>query len=417
MAYSELVKDFKRIRDYMREFFVYGFKNRAEYDAKSARSYDNERRRIESWLGDYMSFRHEASGKNVFISIDSRAIRHNPLYKAFKTKSFTAGDVALHFYIMDILANGEALSLREIIGKIDADYVSMFDDPPAFDESTVRKKLREYEKLGFLRSERSKREIRFSRVEAEIPLDGWRDAVAFFSEADPLGVIGSYLLDKYKSLPDYFGFKHHYILHAMESEILCDLLGAIQKHLRVELIIFSARHKKPSSHTVMPLKIYSSTQNGRRYLMAYHYRFKRLIFYRLDSVRNLLPKDPEPNFEKYGALAEELRKYLWGVAIPAQNAAGHIEHIEIDVRAETGEEYILHRLEREKRCGKVEPAGNGVYRFTADVCDATEMLPWIRTFIGRIVSFQCDNDRVRRTFYEDIETMEKMYGVNEDAVL
>lgn len=53
MAYSELIKNLERIRDYMREFYVYGFKSREEYDAKSARSYDNERRRIESWMGDY----------------------------------------------------------------------------------------------------------------------------------------------------------------------------------------------------------------------------------------------------------------------------------------------------------------------------------------------------------------------------
>ena len=46
MAYSELIKNFDRIRDYMREFYVYGFKSREEYDKKSARSYDNERR----WL-------------------------------------------------------------------------------------------------------------------------------------------------------------------------------------------------------------------------------------------------------------------------------------------------------------------------------------------------------------------------------
>lgn len=51
MAYSELIKNFDRIRDYMRQFYVYGFKSRTEYDKKSTRSYDNERRRIESWLG------------------------------------------------------------------------------------------------------------------------------------------------------------------------------------------------------------------------------------------------------------------------------------------------------------------------------------------------------------------------------
>ena len=63
MAYSELIKNFERIRDYMRQFYVYGFKHRSEYDAKSARSYDNERRRIESWLGDYMRFTKTAEGK------------------------------------------------------------------------------------------------------------------------------------------------------------------------------------------------------------------------------------------------------------------------------------------------------------------------------------------------------------------
>ena len=105
MAYSELVKNFKRIRDYMRDFYIYGFKSRDEYTRKSARSYDDERRRLESWLGDYMQFRQTGDGKNVFISIDSRVTHHNPLYKAWKTKSFTDGDITLHFILMDILAS------------------------------------------------------------------------------------------------------------------------------------------------------------------------------------------------------------------------------------------------------------------------------------------------------------------------
>ena len=107
MAYSELIKNFQGIRDYMRQFYVYGFKSREQYDAKSGRSYDNERRRLESWLGDCMSFRQDEKGKNVFISVDSRRIPANPLHKAFKAKTFTDRDVTLHFYILDILADGE----------------------------------------------------------------------------------------------------------------------------------------------------------------------------------------------------------------------------------------------------------------------------------------------------------------------
>ena len=95
MAYSELIKDFSRIRDYMREFFVYGFKSREEVGGKSARSYDNERRRIESWLGEYMSFHQDTNGKNVFISVDSRRVPQNPLYQAWRAASFTRNDITL----------------------------------------------------------------------------------------------------------------------------------------------------------------------------------------------------------------------------------------------------------------------------------------------------------------------------------
>lgn len=155
MAYSELVKNFNRIRDYMREFYVYGFKSREEYTRKSARSYDDERRRIESWLGDYMGFRQNTDGKNVFISIDSRAASHNPLYKAWKTKSFTDGDITLHFILMDIFASAQkALSLTEITEQID-EYLSVFPEPKTFDVSTVRKKLNEYISEGIVLGEKA----------------------------------------------------------------------------------------------------------------------------------------------------------------------------------------------------------------------------------------------------------------------
>ncbi|MDR3164404.1 MAG: WYL domain-containing protein [Synergistaceae bacterium] len=414
MAYSELIKNFDRIRDYLRDFFVYGFKNRVEYNVKSTRSYDNERRRIESWLGGYMSFHREASRKSVFISIDSRMIRHNPLYNAFKAKTFTVNDVTLHFIILDILAGGNSLSTREILEKIDVEYLSAVDARLEFDESTIRKKLAEYVKLGLLCSVKSKKIVLYRRTEDSVDLNGWRDAAAFFSEIDPIGVIGSFLLDKFESSTDYFGFKHHYILHAMESEILCDLLGAIRERFRVELRVFSSGHGKTSSPAVFPLKIYISVQNGRRYLLAYDYCLKRMIFYRLDSIRDVITQEYEPDFEKYRSDAESFRKTLWGVAISKKSV---LDHIEMDIRVEKGEEFILRRLEREKRSGKIEAVNEDTYRFTAELRDAAELLPWIRTFIGRIVGFHSNNEYAEKTFFDDLKTMEQMYGMQDDALL
>lgn len=414
MAYSELIKNFARIRGYMREFYVYGFKSREEFKDKSARSYDNERRRIESWLGDYMAFRQDAAGKNVFLSVDSRQIPHNPLYKAFKAKSFTDKDITLHFYILDLLAGGRALSCREIVERISGEYLSRFSGSFSLDESTVRKKLKEYEQLGLLRTEKNGREVLYRRTDNEpFPLDSWADALAFYSEADPMGVVGSFLLDKLDEDPDVFRFKHHYILHALDSDILFQLLLAIDARRSVELTARNLRNGFEYRRTVCPLKLYISTQSGRQYLLGYYYRGRRMAFFRLDAVKKVTIGGEERRFDTYLEYQSQFDRHLWGVSA----GAGHgLEHIEMTVRFGPGEDFIVQRLEREKRHGTVEVLDSHTCRFTADVCDASELLPWLRTFIGRIVALKCSNPFVTDTFYEDLRRMSALYGGGGDAV-
>lgn len=414
MAYSELIKDFARIRDYMREFYVYGFKSREEYDAKSARSYDNERRRMESWLGDYMAFRQDAAGKTVFLSVDSRRIPHNPLYKAFKAKSFTAKDITLHFYILDILADGSTRPFREIVERIYDEYLSRFGGEFSLDESTVRKKLKEYEVLGLIHAEKSGREVFYRRTDSEpFPLDSWRDALAFYSEEDPLGVVGSFLMDKLEESPDVFRFKHHYILHALDSDILCQLLQAIDQRRSVELTVRSLRGGRDYHRTVCPLKIYVSTQSGRQYLLGYYYRGRHMAFYRLDAIKTVAFGDREEDYDVYLACQDRFDRHLWGVSVGLDH---NLDHIEMTVHFDPGEEFIVHRLEREKRHGTVEILDGHTCRFIADVYDALEMLPWLRTFIGRIVELKCSNPSVMNTFYEDLRRMSALYGGVGDAV-
>lgn len=414
MAYSELIKNFERIREYMRDFYVYGFKRRDEYDAKSARSYDNERRRIESWLGEYMAFRQDASGKQVFISIDSRNIINNPLYNAFKAKSFTANDIMLHFFLLDALSDGSDYTTRTITELLGDEYLSCLDNPPTLDESTVRNKLKEYERLGLFTSEKKGKQLHYKLCAENVNLENWSDAIAFFAEENPLGVIGSFLADKLSEAPDYFRFKHHYILHAMESEILLSLLEAISAQKRISIDIYNPRRGKPATQTVTPLKIYISTQGGRRYLMAHSHYSHRISLYRLDSIKAVKAFDIDKNFAQHIEKTSAFEQHLWGVS---SGALRELEHIEMTVFAAANEGYIVSRLEREKRCGCVETLGDGLYRFSADVYDATELLPWLRTFIGRIREFKCSNTHVQETFLSDLLEMERMYsGGESDAI-
>lgn len=407
MAYSELIKNFDRIRDYMRQFYVYGFKRRSDYTDKSTRSYDNERRRIESWLGDYMKFRHTADGKSTFLSVDSRATPHNPLYKAFKAKSFTSGDITFHFYILDLLHGGKAYTAQEIIERFSEKYVSHFENGQEPNLSITRKKLQEYVSLGILKCEKRGRELVFSRSESSIDLESWADTIAFFSEADPMGVVGSFLLDQLDRHPDYFQFKHHYIFHALDSQILLQVLFAISEQRSISLTNAGMRRKYPTAHTVLPMKIYISTQGGRQYLLCYHYRFRKLMFFRLDHIRSVEPGEKEPDYPKYEGFVQKFQTHLWGIS---EGIEFNTDHLELTISYAANEGYILRRLEREKRNGVVEILDDHTCRYSVDVYDALELLPWIRTFIGRIVELKCSDPAVTDRFYADLEKLASQYG-------
>ena len=401
MAYSELIKNFEKVRSYMRDFYVYGFKGRDEFDAKSARMYDDETRRVKSWLQGYIDSYYDESGKKVFISIDSRTLSRNPLYIAFRTKSFTDWDIVLHFYLLDILSEGHATA-RECLERVTEEYLAAFDTEFP-DEGTIRNKLKEYEKMGVVLSERKGRSLVYSLAGPFRQLPAWRDAIDFFSETAPLGVIGSYFSQRNESA---FEFKHQYFLGALDSEVLFDLFRCMEENRGAELTIFSRRKKQERKHPVYPMRLYFSTQSGRQYVLGYHYAFRKPIFFRLDSIRKVKALEADPQPEMYERLWQEYDRHLWGVSgdltVP--------EHIEMLVHAGPEEGFIADRLKREKRHGTVEQVDEETWKFSADVYDASEMMPWLRTFIGRIVKLECSNENVTRLFREDLEKMRRLYG-------
>ena len=412
MAYSELIKNFDNIRMKMRDFYVYGFKSKADFSDKSARTYDYDRRRIESWLAAYMYFRKNDKGKRCFIAVDSRKIKHNPFYKAWKAKTFTAKDVMLHFYLLDMLQDDVSMSLNELVERLDQDYLSNFSDAATIDASTVRKKLAEYVQLGLIVAAKQGRELFYSRSKDTVNLERWHKAVSFFAETSPLGAVGSFLEDKFSEEVNIFSYKHHYLLQALESDVLVDLLDAMQKKQTVRLASCTDSGKHISMH-VLPLKIYVSTQSGRRYVMGWLFKAKRIIFCRLDNLEQVLAPKELPDYDKFLAQAESMEQHLWGVSmnIPSKDGKVNLDHVELVVRAGEAEPYILQCLEREKRCGKVTKLDEGSYQFTADVRDAGELLPWLRTFIGRIESFTCSNKKVEERFWQDLDAVYAMYGL------
>ena len=413
-SYSELIKNFEKIRAYMREFYIYGFKSRDDYSKKSSRSYDDERRRIESWLGDHMSFVRTPEGKNVFISIDSRSIRHNPFYNAWKAKSFTDGDVTLHFILFDILHEPSVkCTLAEIMQLIDEKYLSGFENPMLFDESTVRKKLKEYTEVGIIVSEKVGRKVFYSRSE-DTEVKDLNEVLHFYSEVAPCGVIGSFILDKEEVDTDAFTFKHHYITGAMDSGVLASIFTAMREKRIISVSNLSRRKDTPRRNRIIPLRVFISVQSGRQHLLAYLPGFNNFQSYRIDYLSNIKLEEETPRFDELRAQIDEMKSKMWGVSTK-RNKWGieKLEHIDFTVKVAEDEAHIVRRLEREKRVGKVEKLDDNTYRFTADVYDVSEMIPWIRTFICRIIDINFTSKTLENQFKADLDAMYRTYGIGE----
>jgi hypothetical protein len=402
MPYKELIKNFDNIRMYMRDFFVYGFRTREDYAKKGLRSYDNEKRRIQSYLGDLLSFKQTESGKKVFISLDAKSVSRNPLYKAFKVKSFTSKDISLYFIVMDILKSKGSYSLTDILNKIDSDYLSYFSKPLLFDESTLRKKLKEYEALGLIKSEKTSKKLEYSLVNDDIEAKDYKDVIRFFTEENILGVIGSYIEDKFENADEYISFKNRYIMNAYDTEVVFEILRAIKNENKVKIQTFASAKQRE----YIPLKLYVSKQGGRNYLMCKGMKDNRFYSIRTDYIKSVRQGLKANDFSIVKTRFEDISRHIWGVSY----SAGKLEHLEMDIYVGKGEEYIVSRLEREKRCGKVTKLDEETYRFSVDLYDSYELVPWIRTFFGRIKRLKCSNRMVSDQIKFDIVKMSKQYG-------
>ncbi len=381
--FKELIKSFSKSREYVRDFFVYGFKTRDEFGGWSGRTYDNERRRLESWLWGYVRQDYTANGKNIYLSIDSNLLDTNPLYRVWKAKSFTDNDIMLHFYILDYLQKYAEQTADAITDGILAEYDVMFEP------QTVRRKCNQYARDGMLSKEKYGKEVLyrlnppFRKTLSAHP--GLANALAFYQLFSPLGIVGNTIMDNASLKNKLFRVKHSFFVHTLEDEIL------LQKTEGV------------------PLKIFISTRTGRRFLCLYLPNAKRFTSIRLDAVKQVALKEPYLDYQTVKEHLEKNKASAWGVSFQNSNRR-HLEHVKLTLRInEHFEAYIITRLEREGKGGVVRRIAPDTYCYETDVFDANEMLPWIRSFLGRIIAIETDCPKLNQLFERDFAAMYRMY--------
>ena len=401
--FSELVKRFDKIRDYMHDFYVYGFKSRLDFTKKSPRTYDNERRRIESYLSGHMQWDYRNGAKISFVSLDCAQVLNNPLYAAWKSKSFTANDIMLHFFLLDSLCESP-LTIEELTQEVCTRCELVLDS------QTIRNKCDEYVRLGMLEKKKQGRAYvyRISTEPALLPQE-LINAVSFFQGAAPFGEIGSFILDNEKAANTVFSFKHYYLAHTLEDGILLELLTAIRQSRSVTFKNQSSKSEQIFAFEAIPLKIFVSATTGRRYACMYSPTSRRFFNYRLDAIKAVTlgeAADCAPQ------LREQLDKNLdmvWGVSFGGK-ARSDIIRMTLYIN-EKSEHYIIDRIAREGQGGSLTRLKKNTFLFTKEVFDSNDMSPWIKTFTGRIIALEGSNQAVVNRFYRDISALAQLYGI------
>ena len=409
--FKELIKSFSKSREYVRDFFVYGFKTRDEFDGWSSRTYDNERRRLESWLAGYVKQDYigkgKTKGKNIYLSIDSNLLDTNPLYRVWKAKSFTDNDIMLHFYILDYLLKSPEQTADEIADGLLEEYGKVFDS------QIVRRKCNQYAAEGMLVKEKSGKEVLYRLAppfqELLTAHPGLKNAIKLYQLSSPLGIVGNTIMDTASFQNDLFRIKHNFFVHTLEDEMLLPILQAMHERKSVFLHIKGTKSDNLLDAEGVPLKIFTSTRTGRRYLCLYLPNKKRFTTIRMDAVKAVKIEEPYPDYETIKEKLQKNKELAWGVSFQNDNRI-HSEHVKLTLHInEESEEYILNRLRREGKNGVIRRIAPNTFTYETEVFDANEMLPWIRTFIGRIVSIESDCTQLKERFQRDFLTMYHMY--------
>lgn len=429
--------DMNKKRGFIRELSLAPYKDKEGIGFTSKRNYDYFKNHIKAWLGD--EYVKNVRNDRMIIKIEPRDIKHNPYTFIYKMHSVNPVKIYCYFTILDALnqktkdGSGTLLSYNDIFDGVDNSYYKISD----LSSHNKRKELCCYNTFkaivdelcktyGILQMSDKKKDNRFSFSETKLSLERWKDALDFFCEYDALGVLGTFILDRiergdYSSnaspLPrqeSCFSFKHHYLYQVIDSDNIEQLLQARKTHCFVEAVLKSNTSKRYTARFV-PMKFYFNVKNGRRYVLGMSKndvdQTIKLNNYRIDRFVSVKVKNKSEvsDFEAWKEILSKYEENMWGVSIPHYPK---LDHIEMTVVVPDGCEFVLTRLEREKKCGKIECIDDVShrYRYSADVHDANELLPWIRSFTGFIENLFCSSKEVTDKFYRDFNDFAAMYG-------
>lgn len=374
--YQELVKSFDNIRKISQDFFIYGYNGRGDFPFISDRMYDNELRRIKSYLKNYVITTQTKEKKTISISSNTIYDTINPLFELFSGKSFTSKDCFLHFVLLDILSNYKTKSLNEIYDEILDNY-----DPIDLDIMTVRNKLHEYIDLGIIMLSKENNKNLYTLQNQIIIDDKLIETLIFFQNIVPLGYILNPITSNKKSS---YIYKQVFFSNVLDDEYVLILLNAIEN--KQPILIKQRGRKNNVIVKGMPIGIYQNMITGRRYLKVM--KKGNSVFVRIDKIEEVSYLDTE-----YTLFEENNKK----------------EYIKVLIHIDDNEMFIVDRIYREINEENITKIDENTYQFTLYYSNLFDSIPYVRSYFGRILKLESNNKQVLTKLERDLFSTISLY--------
>ena len=393
---NRAISSFDIIRKLVRNLYLEGFNNYLETEnlGKSSRAFTNNLNSIRNFLDErFITSKTNTKKKsNPVISFDTREETENPLFALWKTSNSIASNLSFDFAIMDILEDfPDGINWFSLASdNYSTKHVDLLEQyvSKGIDKKGIQVKLKKLAEAGVIEFSEDKKKIRKTdtkRIKELLASRDVKQAIQFASETCPLGVIGSFILDSLSNVDSEpvntpIHYKHHFVFNSIDYEIMYILLEAINEKCFVEI-----ESERFGLRTIVPLKIFISTQTGRTYVVFWNKTSKTFFSENLESILAARKTDTCSEYDLYKRRLSEMECHMWGVSFKMEKTE-ELEHVRfvIEYPSEEEKSYIPARIKREAVTGTVKEQDEFHSEFTADIIDSKEIIPWIRSFIGRV---------------------------------
>lgn len=524
---------FNLIRRMTREWIVSGYRDYTEYTFQAESTYSDQVELISHALSPYVKWREDENktiqveDKRVGkIQIEDMRVGRNPLYLLLKSRSMKSGmNYFLHFALLEMLRNENALSLAEIQHKLgsgfslaEADRMEIPTesletflpaDPYSYAEYDMQRKLEmrlehfakgetaiinrgkdnKYRRrkdaaenismhpsdlavammyilsgnkafsINEVQKELEKKMTRFlnrygykgairkttllNRLESHyIPANfikkneetkkyslvshdidemlkcypRLKRAIAFYAEHSPLGIIGSCLMDTYGFEDNSIVFKDEYIVQALDTIVLYDVLLAIQNNHGIEAYMEQISKTVLEKRKILPLKVLVCAGDGRRYIFSYDLDKCEYCNLRLDFIHDVFPfeiNSDKLQIEQIRKIGAKKLEYIWTAFV-----GGSV--FPVRVWMHNKRQTFAQEITRERRMGEIFIKENGIVQFASKVYHPRELVPWLLSHTGDVVALEVETDengnrdssRMLNRYREHIHALHEMYHGN-----